>query len=309
MQQEIITRIATACEGKNIADALSALPGADFNTLLLEVFNRRAAALPATGLLKQYKQNRFVKPADGNAVALAALQLATLQTLEQAHFSAVTLSPVSPLGSCSVFGAVSQEKVMSAVRGTEVMADATNALALHIAEQKQQGAANEMDLCAVQRHVRTQPLPSKAFTPHFMIACLTSAGADRGNYRFECESLYKHAVAWAAVLRSVFGIAEMRLRLIAREGYANGNDLLTAVSDFLQERLPGIGIEKITGSPVNNYYTGLQFKVVIQVKEQEWEIADGGFTTWTQQLLGNKKERLLISGFGLELLSRLQSGH
>jgi hypothetical protein len=56
---------------------------------------------------------------------------------------------------------------------------------------------------------------------------------------------------------------------------------------------------------VNNYYTGLQFKVVIQVKGQEWEIADGGFTTWTQLLLGNKKERLLISGFGLELLKRV----
>ncbi|MBO9152134.1 hypothetical protein ACFOTA_07940 [Chitinophaga sp. GCM10012297] len=305
MQQEIIGRIAAACEGKNIVDALAALPGADFNTLLLEVFNRRAAALSAPGLLLQYKQNRFVKPADMNAVVFATLQLATLQTLERMHFSPVMLSPVSPLGSCSVFGAVSQEKVMSATRGAEVLADATNALALHIAELKQQGAIHEADLCAVQRHVRTQPLPSKAFTPHFTIACLTSAGMDRGSYRFECESLYKHAAAWAAVLRGVFGITQMRLRLIAREGTADGNALLTAVSGFLAERLPEVSIEKIVNSPKNNYYTGIQFKVVIQVKEQEWEIVDGGFTTWTQQLLGNKKERLLISGFGLELLKRV----
>ena len=30
------------------------------------------------------------------------------------------------------------------------------------------------------------------------------------------------------------------------------------------------------------------------------ELIDGGFTTWTQQLLSNNKERLLISGLGTE---------
>ena len=30
------------------------------------------------------------------------------------------------------------------------------------------------------------------------------------------------------------------------------------------------------------------------------QLADGGFTDWTQQLVGSKKERLLISGMGCE---------
>lgn len=30
----------------------------------------------------------------------------------------------------------------------------------------------------------------------------------------------------------------------------------------------------------------------------------GGFVDWTQKLLGNNKERLLISGFGLSLLDK-----
>jgi hypothetical protein len=34
----------------------------------------------------------------------------------------------------------------------------------------------------------------------------------------------------------------------------------------------------------------------------EFPLVDGGFTTWTQQLLSNAKERLLISGLGTELL-------
>lgn len=305
MNQAIIQRIAEKCEGKHIVDALAALPGADFNSLLLEVFNRRSAATTAPELLHQYKQNRFVKPGDMDAVALLETQLAALRILERLHFKAVTLSPVSPLGSCSVLGAVSQEKVMSAARGTEVMADATNALALHIAELKQHGGPAVLDLCAAQRHIRTQPMPSKAFTPHFTIACLVSAGVDKGSYGFECESMCKHAVAWAAVLKEVYGIHEMRLRFLQRGGYPDGGALTAAVSRSLTERIPGLVIETAENSTVNNYYTGLQFKVVIQVKEQEWEIADGGFTTWTQQLLGNKKERLLISGFGLELLKRV----
>jgi hypothetical protein len=40
----------------------------------------------------------------------------------------------------------------------------------------------------------------------------------------------------------------------------------------------------------------------------EWEIADGGFVDWTQRLLENKKERLLISGFGLEMLVKSRCG-
>lgn len=305
MDQAIIQRIAQKCEGKNIVDALAVLPGADLNSLLLEVFNRRSAATTAPDLLRQYKQNRFVKPGDMDTITLLETQLATLRLLEKLHFKTVTLSPVSALGSCSVLGTVSQEKVMSAARGTEVMADATNALALHIAELKQQGGPAAMDFCAVQRHIRTQPLPSKAFTPHFTIACVVSAGVDKGSYGFECESMHKQTIAWMAVLKEVFGIHEMRLRFLHREGYPDAQALLETVSRSLTDRIPGLAIETIENSGANNYYTGLQFKVVIRVKEQEWEIADGGFTTWTQQLLGNKKERLLISGFGLELLKRV----
>jgi len=52
----------------------------------------------------------------------------------------------------------------------------------------------------------------------------------------------------------------------------------------------------------------LLLKMIIEINDREIEIADGGFVDWTQQLLGNKKERLLISGFGLDLLYKLQNG-
>ena len=34
--------------------------------------------------------------------------------------------------------------------------------------------------------------------------------------------------------------------------------------------------------------------------DTDYFLVDGGFTDWTQQLLSNRKERLLISGMGSE---------
>jgi len=49
------------------------------------------------------------------------------------------------------------------------------------------------------------------------------------------------------------------------------------------------------------YYSGVRFQIYARDKAgTEYFIVDGGFTDWTQQLLSNRKERLLISGMGSE---------
>jgi|SRR5579859_1745590 len=45
------------------------------------------------------------------------------------------------------------------------------------------------------------------------------------------------------------------------------------------------------------------FKVTALVNGARTEIGDGGFTDWTAKLLASKKERLLISGCGLDRLA------
>src|SRR2546429_4172770 len=51
------------------------------------------------------------------------------------------------------------------------------------------------------------------------------------------------------------------------------------------------------------YYVGACFHVyATNVAGTEFELIDGGFTTWTQQVLSNTKERLLVSGLGTERL-------
>jgi hypothetical protein len=53
------------------------------------------------------------------------------------------------------------------------------------------------------------------------------------------------------------------------------------------------------------YYRGLCFRVnVVDVEGLSLPLADGGFTDWTQRLLNNAKERLLVSGVGSEAICK-----
>ena len=54
------------------------------------------------------------------------------------------------------------------------------------------------------------------------------------------------------------------------------------------------------------YYSGLCLRIdAIGPSAERWNLADGGFTDWTQRLLSNSKERLLVSGIGIERLLSL----
>src|SRR5690606_4936696 len=67
----------------------------------------------------------------------------------------------------------------------------------------------------------------------------------------------------------------------------------TANFTFYPERETGRG-----------YYQKISFQINAANKSKtHFNLIDGGFTDWTQQYLSNKKERLLISGMGSELIS------
>lgn len=59
------------------------------------------------------------------------------------------------------------------------------------------------------------------------------------------------------------------------------------------------------GSENNHYYRGLNFKIYMQKEGERIEIADGGFVDWISKMTGDKKDRCLISGLGLERLLSL----
>ena len=131
MQQSILDRITKTSGVSGLPEILSSqLSGADLNSLLLEVFRQKTEQMQAAELLQAYRQNRFVQPASVDAIDFQEFTLNALRLTKDSGFRPIQLSPVSPLGTCSVVATAHQNKVISALRGTEVVADATNVLAL-----------------------------------------------------------------------------------------------------------------------------------------------------------------------------------
>src|SRR5579864_1558654 len=108
-----------------------------------------------------------------------------------------------------------------------------------------------------------------------------------------CEGLAEHIGNYIDLLRDVYGVGQFRVLLKNRGGYDERNPLMDRVEDRLRAHLREAAIGREEELPPNDYYKGVQFKLYITVNGVEWEIADGGFVDWTQQMLENKKERLL----------------
>jgi hypothetical protein len=153
----------------NLPQILSTqISSAELSSLLLDVYHRKSQDITPSHLLRHYKENSYVQPADTDMIALLEKELLLLQYLRSNQYTPLELSPVAQFASCSAVAPVSQHKIITALRHCEVMADATNALALHIAGLKQRGNTDELlRFCTVHRHIRCMQLPpGKGYTPH-----------------------------------------------------------------------------------------------------------------------------------------------
>lgn len=312
MDPALLRHIAEASGTPDLLIQLSQkLSTSELNSLLLAVFQQKTDHTTPADLLRAYQQNRFVHPVEVDAVEFAEWRLNWLRAARSAGFEPLELSPVAPLGSCSVVATASQHKIISALRGTEVVADATNVLALESAvRRREQGFPKEaLRFSAVHRHVRAQEVPRvPGFSAHFSILGLTSAGRDTGNFGFERENLRQHIQFYRSFLEEKLSLRPVHVKFLPTATHSDkGERTLQAVRAFLAETQPDLPVEiAAAGNREQPYYEGVQFKIVVTLPNVgEVEIADGGFTNWTQQLTGNRKERLLISGIGLEFLYKM----
>lgn len=312
---QIVDSILRRIGQPSLAQALiNELSGTELNTLMLEVFAQRASAISPGELLRSYENNRFVKPVDLPVLPLREMEVEYLRLFNSCGFEPVELSTVSPLGTCSVISPTNQNKILSALRNTEVLADATNALALHISSLKKQGdwkpLPNEQrHFVVVQRHLRTPTIANSGFTPHFKIAALVTAGYDTGNYTFECEALCHHIKAVTKLYTELHRVKGIGYRLLCRDGYQDRSTLASRVAKHLLDTLNDVKVDILEKPEKENaYYHGIQYKIDISLHGGSWEIGDGGFVNWTQQLLQNRKERMLITGLGFEFMYRIENG-
>lgn len=292
--------------GPELLDLLSdGMSGSDLTTLLLEVFRRRAEQLSPAEVMRRYRSDRFVAPAPTSFAALRRAEDVLVSALPD-DFEILVLAPVLPLAAHAAVAAVDPRKVIATVRGSEVAADPTNALALEASLRRALALAADprsqapVKLAASQRVARAQHVGDPGVSAHFQIFGLVTAGRDAGNRIFERRQLSEH-LRFAARASAAAGARHTQIKLTCLE------DASRPVIEWIRgdlAALPGIAViedpDRTTG---RGYYTGMCFKVHAGVDDHHLEVADGGFVDWSQLLTGNRKERLLISGFGVERLA------
>ncbi len=195
---------------------------------------------------------------------------------------------------------MSQDWVVSTVRSSEVAADPTVALALEAAagrhETSTRRASGTARLATIQRVTRGQLYEAPDAFAHFSIFAMATAGRSQAGERFDDEALGEHLGVYVDALSGIADRVEIvlstaetsvgrRLRDGIHERWASS---FVTVSDDT-ERL---------GS--QRYYRRACFKIHAVTPGGKVEFVDGGFTDWTERLLGDRHERLLISGAGLD---------
>ena len=167
------------------------MPASEVWSLLISVLRERADQRTPRALGEQWARDRFVQLSYIDQRTLAELDSHLLAAA--ADFDAVELSPLAPLGSTSSVALTTQNRVVSTVRGTEIVSDPTNVLALESARRLRVDPTQVVRLCTSHRCVRAQEVPNiPGFAAHFRMFCMTSAAHERKDQTFVTDALTHH---------------------------------------------------------------------------------------------------------------------
>ena len=306
MTEGPLRRIAREA-GLDLVEALGALAPTDLQSVLLEVRRRQAGRLEPSSVLQRYAGNRFCGPAGVDPRQLIAVEQVAWSLLPP-EFEPIELSPLCPLGTSSAVAAVDQNKVVAADRGVEVVSDSTNVLALEAAlrrrrAREQDGMQSVVRLATSQRQVRAQHFGAPRLSAHFGLLGLVTAGRALPRSGFECAALIEHVRYFVSLVRHwrpgwriEVGLTDFagRTRLLEEQ-------LLAPLAEGSAGDVEvGLDPDRRTG---RGYYPGLCYKLHATTDSGErLEVGDGGATDWTQRLLSDRRERLVIGAVGLERL-------
>lgn len=341
MPSKIVSRIERGLGFAGLVEALARLPASDFRSLLMETCALRAAACKETALMAQAARDPLLAPGEVSPAVLMAFDRAAFEAA--AEFEAVELSPVSPFGANHVLGGASQNSVLTALRNVELPGDSTVAMAIECARRRRSGnvvrlcashrlirlqpfdgpgftphfrlfamvtagrdaGSLRFELAHLSEHVRVYLRLFRALQLHeplvevtdltALAAALAEAGVARGEVR---ESVRAHWLGGSERFLQERGIplpADARHPLLESEVFASlRSEFPEAEFRVNQRRLEGFG-----------YYRAFALRISPLAPDGiRYPVTDGGFTDWTARLMGNRKERLLISGIGSELVCK-----
>ncbi|HEU4422969.1 MAG TPA: hypothetical protein VFR67_10605 [Pilimelia sp.] len=281
-------------------EALAGLPATDLQTLLLSVARTRAARVRPADVLRRWREDRFVRPAGCDPQTLAAIENRMWHLLP-AEVEGVELSPVVPLGTCSVLGPVSQNRIVTTMRSIEVISDSTNALAVEAANRRlRHPASGGVHLAASHRQLRAQRFGA-GMAAHFRLFVLVSSARDVGSGITQAELLVLHLDYWQRVLATLLPSGAPRLHLTVFSNPTVRERIAGTVLPALMHIDDPTGGVPVVEEPDRErgrgYYVDAALRITAGLGEHVVELGDGGFTTWTAQLTGNAKERCLVSAW------------
>ncbi|MCO1656227.1 hypothetical protein [Pseudonocardia humida] len=283
----------------------SGLAPTDLQTLLLDVARSRAGRVVPARVVRRWREDRFVRPSAHDPRALSRLE-ARLWELLPGRFAGVELSPVAPLGTCSAVATVDQNQVVSTVRGSEVVSDPTNALAVEAAVRRSSGPrTGRVDLACVHRVLRAQRFDGPGRSAHFRLFALVSSARDRGSGTAQAEMLADHLRFWARVLDEFVPHLGPWLTFTGFGPSA----LAERFADTVHPAVAGSArVVELRADPARTQGAGYYDDAAIGLRARDGEeidLGDGGTTDWTAKLLGDAKERCVTSCVSTERLLSL----
>lgn len=257
-------------------------------------------------LRQQWKQDRFVQPSMVDQRTLNEIDGHLLAAAAEAEpkFEAIELSPVAPLGVCAAIALASQNKIVSTARGTEVVSDPTNVLALECARRLSADPSQTVRLTTCHRCMRAQSIRDKpGFAAHFRMFSLASAGHERADRDLLVGELAAHIHTQLAGLDR-----------LERHGYSFGSRkvrlLATPENAHLAERIGAmVAATPIEHHPLEHaYYDGVRYMIDVEPVRSPGEsiaLIDGGAFNWMRKLLANDKMTFIASGMGAQVAAVL----
>jgi hypothetical protein len=276
--------------GRNLAE----LTGSELQSVLLETLRERAKRTPAD-VLAQYERDRFVSPAQTDQRESVAIDAHLLAAAD--GFDAIELSPVTPLGTSSSMGPTDQNRVLSALRTTEVVSDPTNVLALEIASRMRR-STGPVHFATSQRVVRAQPVPKlPGYAQHFRIFVLASGGIETRDHGFTVETMVTHVRTLQAALDRLeqhgYAFGKRRIEILATPERAVLGDRIAATVGGERKLLE------------HAYYSGgLRYMLWVTAPDgSEIPLGDGGTFDWLAKLASNRRAVFVASGMGAQLVA------
>lgn len=283
----------------------------DLTTLLMSVARARARQVRPAELLRRWTEDRFVRPSAVDPRRLSVVE-ARLWELLPDRFVGVELSPVAPLGTVSALGhaPVDQHRVVSTIRGTEVVSDSANALAIEAGARRRAQRRGDLDDARVDVAACHRQLRAQVFGPgaaaHFRLFALVSSARDRGSGRTEADLVIDHLDYWRRALAAVAPAARISLTVTA---FGDGvlrerlHDTVLPTLAHAPDAVPVV--EDPARTKGAGYYAGLAIGVQAERDGEEVDLGDGGLTSYTAELLADAKERCLVSCVSTERLTAL----